>query len=69
VAEGAPLWLADPAGSLAHPPSMTGDATLLLWHTLVPPWGAGESVVAAPEASVHGPPLFSIAPRAPPLQT
>ena len=68
VAEGAPLWLADPAGSLPHPPSMTVDATLLLWHALVPPWGAGESVVAAPEPSVHGPPRFPRSSRAPPSQ-
>src|SRR5580704_3221746 len=68
MAEGAPLWLADPAGSLPHPPAMTADATLLLWHALAPPWTAGESVIAAPETSVHSPPPLSIAPRAPPLQ-
>jgi hypothetical protein len=68
VAEGAPLWLGDPIGSLPHPPSMTGQTTLLLSHALIPPLGAGESVAAAPEASVHGPPPLPLSSRAPPSQ-
>jgi hypothetical protein len=67
--EGAPHWLRDPSPTLTNRVSLSADARAVQLLVLDLPAQKSESVVDAPEPSVHAPPRSPSVPRAPPLQS
>ena len=66
VAEGAPLWLADPPASALRLVSVVADATRSPWPVGVPA-SRSTTIVAPPsEPALHGPPRRPFALRGPP---
>jgi len=66
VAEGAPVWLADPPGALPDWPVLGADVTRSLLHIVAPRHGPSHRVVSSSETVQHGPPRGRLALRGPP---